>query len=68
MNEDHVNREIRKFLKEVGVTSQQEIERLVHDGQISKGTLRLRMKLTVTAGGGTSLEHVVERTIDMSDQ
>ena len=67
MNEEHVNREIRKFLKEVGVTSQQEIERLVHDGQLSKGTLRLRMKLTVTAGS-TSLEHVVERTIDISDQ
>jgi hypothetical protein len=67
MNEEHVNREIRKFLKEVGVTSQQEIERLVHDGQVSKGTLRLRMKLTVTAGS-TSLEHVVERTIDISDQ
>jgi hypothetical protein len=67
MNEDHVNREIRKFLKEVGVTSQQEIERLVHDGQVSKGTLRLRMKLTVTAES-TSLEHVVERTIDISDQ
>jgi hypothetical protein len=67
MNEEHVNREIRKFLKEVGVTSQQEIERLVHDGQVSKGTLRLRMKLTVTAES-TSLEHVVERTIDMSDQ
>jgi hypothetical protein len=67
MNEEHVNREIRKFLKEVGVTSQQEIERLVHDGQLSKGTLRLRMKLTVTAES-TSLEHVVERTIDISDQ
>jgi hypothetical protein len=67
MNEEHVNREIRKFLKEVGVTSQQEIERLVHDGQVSKGTLRLRMKLTVTAES-TSLEHVVERTIDISDQ
>ena len=67
MNEEHVNREIRKFLKEVGVTSQQEIERLVHDGQLSKGTLRLRMKLTGTAGS-TSLEHVVERTIDISDQ
>ena len=67
MNEEHVNREIRKFLKEVGVTSQQEIERLVHDGQVSKGTLSLRMKLTVTAGS-TSLEHVVERTIDISDQ
>ena len=67
MNEEHVNREVRKFLKEVGVTSQQEIERLVHDGQLSKGTLRLRMKLTVTAES-TSLEHVVERTIDIGDQ
>ncbi len=43
MNEEHVNREIRKFLKEVGVTSQQAIEHLVHDGQVSKGTLWLQM-------------------------
>ena len=29
MDEDHLNREIRKFLKKVGVTSQREIEMAV---------------------------------------
>ena len=29
MDEDHLNREIRKFLKKVGVTSQREIEKAV---------------------------------------
>jgi Family of unknown function (DUF6494) len=31
MNEDTLNMQIRKFLKKVGITSQREIERGVHD-------------------------------------
>ncbi len=31
MDEDHLNMEIRKFLKKVGVTSQREIEKAVKD-------------------------------------
>jgi hypothetical protein len=61
MDEDRLNIEIRKFLKEVGVTSQREIERLVREGTAG-GELRLRMVLTAE---GTPLEHVVERTIDV---
>jgi hypothetical protein len=62
MDEDRFNIELRKFLKEVGVTSQREIERVVREGQATGSTLKLRMVLTAE---GTSLEHVVERTIEI---
>ena len=34
MDEDRFNMDVRKFLKEVGVTSQREIERVVREGQV----------------------------------
>ena len=34
MDEDRLNMAIRKFLKEVGVTSQREIERIVREGSL----------------------------------
>jgi 16S rRNA U516 pseudouridylate synthase RsuA-like enzyme len=37
---DRFNMAIRKFLKEVGVTSRREIERLVRDGEVKGPTLR----------------------------
>ena len=44
MDEDRFNMEMRNvFLKEVGVTSQREIERLVREGKVEGGELRLRM-------------------------
>ena len=46
MDEDRFNMAVRKFLKEVGVTSQREIERVVRDGSAQGSTLRLRMTLT----------------------
>ena len=61
MNEDRFNMSMRKFLKQVGVTSQREIERIVREeGGKVKGGLRVRMVLTAE---GTSLHHVVEVTI-----
>lgn len=63
MNEERLNMSVRKFLKEVGVTSQREIERLVREsgpGQESK--LKVRMVLTAQ---GTDLEHVVDGEIDL---
>ncbi len=60
MDEDRFNTAIRKFLREVGVTSQREIERVVHDGLVNGTTLRLRMTLT---SPDAPLEHVVETTI-----
>jgi 16S rRNA U516 pseudouridylate synthase RsuA-like enzyme len=63
MDEDRFNMEVRKFLREVGVTSQREIERVVREGHVQDGELRLRMVLTAE---NTSLHHVVERTITLS--
>jgi hypothetical protein len=64
MDEDRFNIEIRKFLKEVGVTSQREIERVVREGQAQGGALKLRMTLTAE---NTPLQHVIERTIEVDD-
>jgi len=62
MDEERLNMAIRKFLKEVGVTSQREIERVVRDGSVKGPTLRLKMTLT---SDDAPLEHVVETTIDV---
>ncbi len=52
MDEDHLNMEIRKFLKKVGVTSQREIEKTVKgalDTEKLSGreTLNARMRLQI---------------------
>ena len=63
MKEDVLNSSIRKFLKEVGVTSQQAIETTVRDeGLAGKGTLKVQAVLTAP---GTGLKHVVEGEIDL---
>ena len=46
MDEDRFNLALRGFLKEVGVTSQREIEKLVREHPPQTGILRLRMALT----------------------
>ena len=58
MNEDRFNMEVRKFLKEVGVTSQREIEVAVRqrlaDGKLrDNATLNARMVLSVPELGLT---------------
>ena len=62
MDEERLNTAIRKFLKEVGVTSQREIERVVREGSVQGSTLRLRMTLT---SEDAPLQHVVETTIEL---
>ena len=62
MNEDKFNMSLRKFLKQVGVTSQREIERVVRERQPSHGKLKVKMVLTAL---GTNLNHVVEEEIDL---
>lgn len=63
MDEQEFNMSMRKFLKEVGVTSQQEIERVVREEDLAgKGKLKVKMVLTAE---GTGLEHVVEGEIDL---
>ena len=60
---DDFNMSMRKFLKQVGVTSQQEIERVVRENDLAgKGKLKVRVVLTAA---GTDLEHVVEDEIDL---
>jgi hypothetical protein len=65
MNEDALNTSIRKFLKEVGVTSQREIEKAVREavasGKIKGSTpLPARMVLTIEPLG---LTHEVDGAI-----
>jgi Family of unknown function (DUF6494) len=63
MDEQRFNMSMRKYLKEVGVTSQQAIERVVRDGSLSgKGKLKVKMVLTAE---GTGLKHVVDGEIDL---
>jgi hypothetical protein len=63
MDEDQFNMSVRKFLKQVGVTSQREIERIVRERQPSaKGPLKVKAVVTVE---GTNLHHVVEGFIDV---
>jgi hypothetical protein len=58
---ERFNISMRKFLKEVGVTSQQAIEQLVREENLTgKGTLRVKMVLS-----GAGLNHVVEGEIDL---
>jgi hypothetical protein len=62
MDEDKFNISLRKFLKQVGVTSQREIERIVRERQLDKGKLKVKIVLTAA---GTDLNHVVEEDIDL---
>ena len=64
MNEEIFNMLMRKFVKQGGVTSQQEIERLVRESDLS-GQRQLKIKMTLSAEG-TDLNHVVDGTIDLS--
>jgi hypothetical protein len=68
IDEDRLNIEIRKFLKQVGVTSQREIEKAVRDaassGQLpDSGSLPATMTLSIPALG---LEHVVEHAFQVA--
>ena len=67
MNEDKFNMEIRKFLKQVGVTSQREIEhavmKAVEAGKLS-GNETLDIKMTLEASS-LNIKHCVEGKIAM---
>lgn len=62
MDQDIFNMSLRKFLKEVGVTSQQKIEQAVRDAGAEGGVIELRMELT---GAEIGLTHVVVGQIDL---
>jgi Family of unknown function (DUF6494) len=60
---ERFNLSLRRFLKEVGISSQQEIERVVRErGLAGKGTLKVKMLLTAV---GTDLHHEVDGEIDL---
>ena len=63
MDEQRFNMSMRKYLKEVGVTSQQAIEQVVREEKLA-GKGKLKMKMVLTAEG-THLKHVVEGSIDL---
>jgi len=60
MGEEDFNMSLRKFLKQVGVTSQREIEQVARTAAKSGGKINVKMVLTAE---GTSLNHVVEGQI-----
>ena len=62
MEEEQFNISMRKFLKQVGVTSQQEIERVVREKHLTGGKLKVRAVLTAEDAG---LNHAVEGEIDL---
>ena len=67
MDEDRFNISVRKFLKEVGVTSQREIEKAVRDA-LAAGNLRLGEQLDATMTleiGALNLKYVVDGRIDL---
>ncbi|NOJ40175.1 DUF6494 family protein [Bradyrhizobium australiense] len=67
MNEDVFNTSLRKFLKQVGVTSQREIEKAVRDAIESgklKGHEKLPAKMVLTIGG-VALTHEVNDEIEL---
>jgi hypothetical protein len=67
MNEDVFNTSVRKFLKQVGVTSQREIEKAVRealDAGKLKGHEKLPAKMVLTIGGLT-LSHEVNDEIEL---
>ena len=60
MDEARFNIALRSFLKEVGVTSQREVEKIVREHGRQSGELRLRMVLT--SPDEPALNHIVEGT------
>jgi ribosomal protein L1 len=68
MNEEALNMSLRKFLKVVGVTSQQEIEKAIRaavaDGRL-KGTESVQAQMVLTIGK-VGLTHQVDGTIKLA--
>lgn len=62
MSEEAFNMALRKFLKQVGVTSQREIEKAVRSGKVSDGPMKVTMTLTDETG---TLKHSVDGVIEL---
>lgn len=57
--EEAFNLSLRKFLKQVGITSQREIERVVREGSVEGEEMTVSVRLTGEGG----LDHTVEGRI-----
>ena len=64
MSGEKFNMSMRKFLKQVGVTSQQKLENAA--ASLPDGATKMNVKMVLTAEG-TDLNHVVEGTIELDD-
>ncbi len=64
MDQEKFNLSMRKFLKQVGVTSQQQLEETVRNSDMT-GKNKLKVKVVLTAED-TGLNHTVEGEIDLS--
>ncbi len=62
MNNDTFNMSMRKFLKQVGVTSQQAIEEHVRKAGLESGQLDAKVTLTIE---GTDFTHEVKGRIEL---
>ena len=65
MNEDHLNLEIRKFLKKVGITSQRVLENHIKE-TIKNGSLNLGDSLEVEmkmSSKNSNIYHVITDTL-----
>ncbi len=62
MDDETFNMSLRKFLKQLGVTSQQAIERHVRDSGTTSGSLAVKAEVTIE---GTTFRHLVEGKIDL---
>ena len=62
MDDDRFNMSMRKFLKQVGVTSQQKIEDAVRASGRTSGKVKVTATVTAAAIG---LDHAVEGEIDL---
>lgn len=68
MDEDALNMAIRRFLKQVGVTSQREIEKAIRDG-VAAGNIKPGGTITLTAtitGDGLDLAHQIKTSVTLA--
>lgn len=65
MSEDQFNLSMRKFLKQVGVTSQQKIEEAVRAAEATGAPDRIRVTVTLTSDD-IQLHHTVTGDIELS--
>lgn len=65
MDEEAFKTSLRKFLKKVGVTSQQEIEKAIEAADADSGTLTVNVTLTIPDIG---LHHEIDGELNLGDE